>query len=170
MGAHDHRESAKKEARGRCVVLVVTDSKTLETDTSGLAAAGIFTAQGHEVVRREIVPNERSKIAAAAEAALRDADLVVTIGGTGASRKDQSVDALRPFIDKELPGFGELFRARSAPDIGTAAILSRALLGITAAGKIVVALPGSEGAVRLALGEILIPELPHLFWELRRYS
>ena len=168
MGAHEHRESAKQEARGRCVVLVVTDSKTIETDTSGLAAAAIFKEHGHDVVRREIVSNERAKIAAAAEAALPDADLVVTIGGTGVSRKDLSVDALKPLIDKELPGFGELFRARSAGEIGTAAILSRALLGVTAEGKIVLALPGSEGAVRLALGEILMRELPHLLRELRR--
>jgi molybdenum cofactor biosynthesis protein B len=170
MGAHDHRQKAKSEARGRCAVLTVSDSKTADTDTSGKAAAEILRAAGHEVIRHEFVPNDLVRVRSAVEAALAEADLVVTVGGTGASRRDLSVEAVQPLIAKELPGFGELFRARSVPQIGTAAILSRALLGVTASGRIVTALPGSEGAVRLALGEILVPELPHLLWELRRYA
>jgi molybdenum cofactor biosynthesis protein B len=112
----------------------------------------------------------KKKITANAMTALRDADLLVTIGGTGISRKDVSVDAVRPLIKKELPGFGELFRAFSMKDIGTATILSRVFLGITEKGRIIVALPGSEGAVRLGLEGILVSQLQHLLWELRRYA
>jgi molybdopterin adenylyltransferase len=170
MGTKDHRESAAKEGFARCAILTVTDSKTRETDTSGKAAFEIFQKFGHSVVSHEIVPNEKKKITAAAEQALKQADLVVTIGGTGASRKDISVESVRPLIDKELPGFGEMFRAMSVKEIGTAAMMSRAVLGITGEGKIVVSLPGSENAVRLGLEGILMNELKHLLWELRRYS
>lgn len=170
MGAKDHRDSSAKEAVARCAILTVTDSKTRETDTSGKAAFEIFQKYGHTVVAHEIVPNDRKKIAAAAEEALKQADLLVTIGGTGVSRKDISVESVRALIDKELPGFGELFRAMSVKEIGTAAMMSRAVLGITAEGKIVLSLPGSENAVRLGIEGILVNELKHLLWELRRYS
>ncbi len=169
MGAKDHREQAGREDPARCAILTVTDTKTRETDRSGRLAFEILQKFGHSVVLHEIVPNERKKIADAAERALKEAELLLTVGGTGASRRDGTVEALRPLIDKELPGFGELFRALSAREIGTAAILSRALLGVTAEGRVVAALPGSEGAVRLALEEILVNELKHLLWELRRY-
>ena len=169
MGTKDHRESASKESFARCGILTVTDTKTRETDTSGKAAFEIFQKFGHTVVSHEIIPNEKKKITAAAEQALKQADLVVTIGGTGASRKDISVEAMRPLIKKELPGFGEMFRSMSVKEIGTAAMMSRAVLGITAEGKIVMSLPGSENAVRLGLEGILMNELKHLLWELRRY-
>ena len=171
MGAKDHHEAASKdEIVARVAILTVTDSRTRETDTSGRGAFELFRKFGHTVVEHEVVPNDRKKVAARAKAALKDADLVVTIGGTGISRKDVSVDAVRPLIEKELPGFGELFRAFSVKDIGTATILSRVLLGVTKEGKLVAALPGSEAAVRLGLEGILLHELKHLLWELRRYS
>jgi molybdenum cofactor biosynthesis protein B len=170
MGAKDHRKHAEKEGSARCAILTVTDSKTRDTDSSGKAAFEIFRKFGHTVVRHEIVTNERKKISSAAEEALREADLLVTVGGTGASRKDISVESVRPLIEKELPGFGELFRSMSVKEIGSAAMLSRAVLGITAEGKIVLSLPGSENAVRLGLEGILMNELKHLLWELRRYA
>jgi molybdenum cofactor biosynthesis protein B len=169
MGAKDHQEQAGREAQGRCAILTVTDSKTRDTDTSGKRAFEILQKFGHTVVLHEIVPNDARKLADAIERALRESDLVLTIGGTGISRRDLSVETVRKFLEKELPGFGELFRALSAKEIGTAAILSRAVLGTVSGGKILVALPGSEGAVRLALEEILMNELRHLLWELRRY-
>jgi molybdenum cofactor biosynthesis protein B len=170
MGTKIHKEKADKETPGRCAILTVTDSRTRETDTSGQAAAELFRRAGHAVVLHEIIPNVERKLAAALVTALNGADVVVTIGGTGISRKDLSADVVRGFVHKELPGFGELFRAFSMKDIGTATILSRALLGVTKESKIVLALPGSESAVRLGLEGILLPELKHLLWELRRYS
>ena len=169
MGAKDHKDHADKEAFARCAILTVTDSKTRETDTSGKRAFEIFRKFGHTVVLHEIVPNDRKKLAEAIERAMKEADVVLTVGGTGASRRDLSVETVRTYVDKELPGFGEMFRALSVKEIGTAAILSRALLGVSASGKVLVALPGSEGAVRLALEDILVGELKHLLWELRRY-
>jgi molybdenum cofactor biosynthesis protein B len=169
MGAKDHKEHAEKTDSARAAILTVTDSKTRETDSSGKLAFEIFQKFGHTVVLHEIVPNKRRKLADRIEHALKEADVIVTIGGTGASRKDLSVEAARPFMEKELPGFGEMFRALSIKEIGTAAILSRASLGVTKKGRVLVALPGSEGGVRLALEGILMNELKHLLWELRRY-
>lgn len=170
MGVKDHEAEAKKEAPARCAVLTVSDTRTRDTDQSGRAAAEILRRAGHAIVLHEIVGNVKKKIAATAITALRDADLVLTIGGTGISRKDVSVDALRPLMKKELPGFGELFRAFSVKDIGAATILSRACMGISEKGKILVALPGSEAAVRLGLEGILLSQLPHVLRELRRYA
>ena len=170
MGTKDHKAKADKETPARCAVLTVSDTRTRDTDTSGRAAAELFIRAGHEVVLHEIIPNNERKLGAALVKALNGADVVVTIGGTGISRKDLSADVVRGFLYKELPGFGELFRSLSAKEIGTATILSRALLGVTKDDKVLLALPGSEGAVRLGLEGILLHELKHLLWEIRRYS
>jgi len=170
MGTKVHKEKADKETPARCAVLTVSDTRTPETDTSGRAAAELFLKAGHEVVLHKIVPNDRKKLGFALVTAMGGADLVLTIGGTGISRKDLSADVVRGFVQKELPGFGELFRSLSAKEIGTATILSRALLGVTKDDKVLVALPGSESAVRLGLEGILLHELKHLLWEIRRYS
>lgn len=170
MGAKDHKDRAGKEAFARCAILTVSDTRTRETDTSGKRAYEILQKFGHTVVLHEIVPNDRKKLAEVVERALKEADLVLTVGGTGASKRDVSVETVRGYVDKELPGFGEMFRALSVKEIGTASILSRALLGISSSGRILLALPGSEGAVRLALEDILMNELKHLLWELRRYA
>ena len=167
MGASDHKEGAKREV-GRIALLTVSDTRTASNDVSGDLAASLLSAAGHEVKLRRIVPNELSKIGGALRDALESADLALTLGGTGISKRDLSVDAARTFIETELPGFGELFRSMSAADIGTATILSRALLGMTLTRKLIGCLPGSEGAVRLAVEKILVPELPHLLRELRK--
>src|SRR5580765_2518447 len=171
MGAKDHRDAASKEdVVARVAILTVTDTRTRETDTSGRGAFEMFRKHGHTVVLHEIVGNSKKKIAATVATALRDVDVVLTIGGTGISHKDVSVDAILPLIKKPMPGFGELFRAFSVKDIGTATILSRVVMGITEKNKIVLALPGSESAVRLGLEALLLPELKHILWELKRYS
>jgi molybdenum cofactor biosynthesis protein B len=170
MGTKDHKEKADKETPARCAVLTVSDTRTRDTDTSGRTAAELFRQAGHEVVLHEIIPNNEKKLGVALATALNRADVVVTIGGTGISRRDLSADVVRGFVVKELPGFGELFRSLSAKEIGTATILSRALLGVTKEDKVLLALPGSEGAVRLGLEGILLRELKHLLWEIRRYS
>src|SRR5215471_7252197 len=101
MGAKDHREHAEKTDTARAAILTVTDSKTRENDTSGKRAFEIFQKFGHTVVLHEIVPNQRKKLAARIRHALEEADVVVTIGGTGVSRKDLSVEAARSFMEKE---------------------------------------------------------------------
>jgi molybdenum cofactor biosynthesis protein B len=92
---------------------------------------------------------------------------LVTTGGTGAGRRDLTIETLTPWVEKELPGFGELFRRLSFDEIGNAAMLSRAMCGVSR-GKVICCLPGSEAAVRLALTRLLLPELPHLIWVARR--
>jgi molybdenum cofactor biosynthesis protein B len=169
MGAQDHAENARREVGAvRCCLLTVSDSRRPETDESGRIAADLLEAAGHEVVNRIIVENDLSKIVLAVKDALEGADLVIALGGTGISKRDVTVEAIRGLLDKELPGFGELFRALSVKEIGTAAILSRATLGATAGGKLLAVTPGSPAAVRLVLNEILIPQLKHLMRELRK--
>jgi molybdenum cofactor biosynthesis protein B len=169
MGAQDHSENARREVGAvRCVLLTVSDSRRPETDESGRIAADLLEAAGHEVANRIIVENDLSKIVLAVKDALEGADLVIALGGTGISKRDVTVEAIRGLLDKELPGFGELFRALSVKEIGTAAILSRATLGATAGGKLLAVTPGSPAAVRLVLNEILIPQLKHLMRELRK--
>lgn len=170
MGAKDHVENAAREVgAARCHVLTVSDSRKPETDESGDIATKLLATAGHAVVGRKIVPNNRADIVIAVQAALEaGADLVLALGGTGISARDATVEAVRGLIDKELPGFGELFRALSVKEIGAAAILSRATLGVTSKGKLVAVTPGSPAAVQLALKEILIPQLKHLLREVRK--
>jgi len=171
MGAKDHHEHADAVGPARCAVFSVSDSKTVATDESGRLALEILAKFGHTVIEHRIVPNDRKKISHAVAAALHgEADLVITIGGTGISKRDISIESVREFLQKELPGFGELFRAMSQKEIGTAAMMSRAVLGVTEKGKVLVCTPGSPAAVRLAIEGILVNELKHVLWELKRYG
>jgi len=168
MGVADHRAAA---AEDRCVpyaVLTVSDSRTVETDRSGPVIRRLFDEAGHRLVDAELVKNDPRQIQAAVRRLLQGpAACLVLTGGTGAGRRDLTVDTVRPLLEKELPGFGELFRWLSYQEIGSAAIMSRALCGASR-GKVVYCLPGSEAAVRLAVGKLVLPELPHLIWTVRR--
>jgi molybdenum cofactor biosynthesis protein B len=114
------------------------------------------------------VRDEPEQIRAAVEQGLAGgARAVLVTGGTGITRRDQTVEAVRPLLEKEIPGFGELFRMLSFQEIGSAAWLSRALAG-TVRGALVFVLPGSPNAVRLALDRLILPELGHAVRELSR--
>ncbi len=167
MSSTVHR--AAGPALVRCYVLTVSDTRTLDTDTSGRAIADLLIAAGHEITARDIVKDEPLEVAARVRdhAASGSVDVVITTGGTGITRRDSTFEAIDALLDKRLPGFGELFRMLSYQDIGAAAMLSRACAG-TCGGVIVVALPGSEGAVRLAMTKLLLPEIGHLVGEMRR--
>lgn len=147
----------------RCFIVTVSDTRTEETDTSGRAIADLLIAAGHAVIGRAIVPDEPAQVTAVVSTELTNPDVqaIITTGGTGLTSRDSTYEAIAALIDKRLDGFGELFRMLSYEDIGPAAMLSRAVAG-TAGGKFVAALPGSEGAVRLAMTKLLIPELPHI--------
>jgi len=164
MGVSDHRASAGAMGAVACAVLTVSDSRTETTDDSGRSIQRSLTDAGHCLMDYELIRNDPWRIQAAVRRFLQGTGqcLVVT-GGTGAGRRDLTIESVTPLLEKVLPGFGELFRALSYAEIGSAAILSRALCGI-ARGKVVCCLPGSEAAVRLALTRLLIPELPHLVW------
>lgn len=163
----EHR--AQAPACVRCAVITVSDTRTLANDRSGQAIVELLGGAGHTVVGREIVPDEPRKIRALLEhyATQGDVDAVLLTGGTGLASRDQTFETLSGLLTKPLPGFGELFRMLSYQEIGAAAMLSRALGGLM--GRLVVlAMPGSEAAVRLAMERLIVPELAHLVREARR--
>lgn len=169
-GTAEHRSAAATRAGARIAIVIVSDKRTTETDESGPLARALLTAAGHTITDFALLPNDEAGTRAhvAQLIARDDVDVVLLSGGTGLGVKDRTVEAVRPLIEKELPGFGELFRMISYQEqIGTSAILTRALAG-GINGKLIVSLPGSKAAVDLALQKILIPELPHLMHELRR--
>ena len=152
-----------------CWVLTISDTKTPETDTSGTVIRDLLTAAGHRVVGSSIVRDEPVDVQRVVrEACARpDVHAVISTGGTGITSRDSTFEAIEALLDKRLPGFGELFRMLSYADVGAAAMLSRAQMGIHAR-RIVVSLPGSPNACRLALEKLLVPELPHLVREVSR--
>lgn len=142
-------------------VITASDTRDESSDESGRLIRQLLEAEGHRVAHYEILPDTPELIAAAVRDGLRGLDGVIINGGTGIAPRDSTIEAIRPLIEKELEGFGELFRALSFQEIGSAAILSRAMAGISG-GKILVALPGSTNACRLAMEKLLLPELGHI--------
>jgi molybdenum cofactor biosynthesis protein B len=164
VGAPDHREAARALSSVAYAVLTVSDSRTEATDESGQLARSLFDGAGHALADYELIRNTPQAIQAALRRfLLGPAACLVTTGGTGAGRRDLTIETVTPFVEKVLPGFGELFRQLSYAEIGGAAMLSRALCGVSR-GKVICCLPGSEAAVRLGLSKLLLPELPHLVW------
>jgi len=158
---HHHRRDAV--AQVAAVVVTVSDTRTLGTDTGGNLLAELLVEAGHVVVERVIVPDEPAAIERVVREALvrEDVRAVLLTGGTGVAPRDVTPETVAPLLERVVPGFGELFRMLSYEDIGSAALLSRAMAGI-AAGKVVFVLPGSRGAIRLALEKLILPELGHL--------
>jgi molybdenum cofactor biosynthesis protein B len=163
----EHKATAPKTVG--CFVLTVSDTKTAETDTSGTLIRELLTAAGHRVVESRIVRDEPAEVARLVRDACArdDVQAVVLTGGTGITSRDSTFEAIEALLDKRLPGFGELFRMLSFQEIGAAAMLSRAQMGLHAR-RIVASLPGSPNACRLALEKLLIPELGHLLREASR--
>ena len=145
------------------MVITVSDTRTPETDTGGALLAERLAEAGHPVLGREIVPDEPEAIRGAVEKALGQEGVraIIVTGGTGVAPRDVTPESVEPLLERVIPGFGEIFRMLSWEDIGSAAILSRALAGL-ARGRVVFVLPGSRGALRLALDKLLLPELGHL--------
>jgi molybdenum cofactor biosynthesis protein B len=146
-----------------CGVITVSDTRTPGDDVSGQLAVTLLRAAGHVVRHYGIVPDDPLRITACLEGWLDDplVQAVVTTGGTGLARRDTTLEAVRPLLDKEIPGFGELFRSLSYAVIGPAAMLSRATAGVTR-GRIVIVLPGSAAAVDLAMQKLVLPALGHM--------
>ncbi|MGH7950065.1 MAG: MogA/MoaB family molybdenum cofactor biosynthesis protein [Candidatus Binataceae bacterium] len=142
-------------------MITASDSRTPDTDESGKLIRQLFDAAGHSVVSYEIVPDNPERIKQAIVRQLPAADAIIITGGTGIARRDSTVEVVRPMLEKEIEGFGELFRMLSFQEIGPAAMLSRAIAGVTR-GKILVALPGSTAACKLAIEKLLLPEIGHM--------
>jgi molybdenum cofactor biosynthesis protein B len=169
-GTQAHRAEAKAQGALRCGVLTVSDSRTAATDESGPLIRRLLEGAGHTVTVHDLLPNDEPKVRAHVQGWLARGDLqaILITGGTGLGSKDRTIEAVRPLFEKEIPGFGEIFRLLSYQEqIGTTAILSRAAAG-SAKGAVIVSMPGSRAAVELAVTRILIPELPHLLREIRR--
>jgi len=163
----EHKATAPRSIG--CWVLTVSDTKTPDTDTSGQLIRKLVTDAGHQVVGSSIVRDEPKDVQRVIrEACANDAVRAVLVtGGTGVTSRDSTYEAIEAMLDKRLPGFGELFRMLSYQEIGSAAMMSRAQLGVHAR-RIVVSMPGSPNACRLALEKLVIPELSHLIREVSR--
>jgi molybdopterin adenylyltransferase len=169
MTATHQQHRAEGPPSVRCAVITVSDTRTLENDTGGQTVIVHLTGAGHTVAAREIIPDEPTKMRALLES-LRgrdDVDAILMTGGTGVTSRDQTYETVCALLDKPLPGYGEVFRMLSFQDIGPAAILSRAVGGLVGR-KVLLTMPGSPAAVRLAMEKIIVPELPHLVREARR--
>lgn len=142
-------------------VITASDTRTEANDESGKLIRESLVAAGHQVIHYEVLPDDPRRIGDAIRATLAGLDGVIVNGGTGVAARDSTFEAVRGLLDKELEGFGELFRMLSYQEIGAAAFLSRALAGVSA-GKIIISLPGSPAACRLALDKLLLPELGHI--------
>lgn len=163
----EHRATAPQSLA--CAVVTVSDTRTLATDTGGQAVIDRLTAAGHRVAAREIIPDEPERMRGLLEqyAGQSDIDAVLLTGGTGLSSRDQTFETVSGLLTKALPGYGELFRMLSYAEIGPAAMLSRAVGGLLG-HTVVLTMPGSPAAVRLAMEKVILPELGHLVREARR--
>jgi len=166
MSVHEHKEKGKKSIR--CFVITVSDTRDETSDTSGQTIKQFLTDEGHQTTGYRIVKDEPLDIKALLDQALgqNDVDAVIVNGGTGISPRDGTFEVVERFLEKKLDGFGELFRYLSYLDIGSAAIMSRAVAG-TARGKVLISLPGSKGAVTLAMGKLILPEIRHMVSQLQ---
>lgn len=143
-------------------VLTVSDTRTEESDTSGKLLVERLTAAGHRLAEKAIVPDDIYKIRAVVSRWIADdtVQAVVTTGGTGVTGRDGTPEAIQPLLDKELDGFGEVFRAVSYEDIKTSTIQSRALAGV-ANGTYLFCLPGSSGACKTGWDALIAPQLDY---------
>ncbi|WHX99609.1 molybdenum cofactor biosynthesis protein B [Neobacillus sp. DY30] len=168
MSTTEHKQEAPKTIN--CKVITVSDTRNKDTDKSGKLMIELLEQAGHAVVDYCIVKDEASPIK---EAILQgcgreDIDVILTNGGTGIAKRDVTIESVQSLLDKEIVGFGELFRMLSyQEDIGSAAILSRAIAGVVK-NKGVFSTPGSTGAVKLAMNKLILPELGHVVREIKK--
>jgi len=163
----DHKAQAPVSVR--CAVIAVSDTRSVKTDTGGQSVVERLTAAGHAVVERHIVPDEPERMRPLLQQLCDrgDVDAVLLTGGTGITRRDQTYETVCGLLTKPLPGYGELFRLLSYQEIGAAAMLSRAVGGLVDR-TVVLTMPGSPAAVRLAMEQVILPELGHLVREAQR--
>lgn len=162
----EHRSEAP--ATVSCMVVTVSDTRTKETDTGGQLMISLLEKAGYQIADYTIVADDYEGIRELVHAASArpDVEALLLTGGTGISPRDTTYEAVSSLLDKEMPGFGEIFRYLSyTEDIGAAAILSRAIAG-TVGKTAVFSMPGSRGAVKLALEKIIVPELRHVMREI----
>ena len=167
MSHLEHKELSPKAIT--CAVLIISDSRTEKTDESGKYLVEKMESNGHTVVDYALLKNDAEAIKNKVKEYLAQEELqvIITSGGTGVSMRDVTVETVTPMLDKTLDGFGELFRTLSYMEIGTASIMSRAIAGVTG-GKIIISIPGSLAAVKLAVEKIILSEIGHMVREATR--
>jgi molybdenum cofactor biosynthesis protein B len=164
---HEHHHGHAETAVG-CWVVTCSDTRTPATDESGAMAKRLIGGAGHTLLGADVVKDDAAAITQALEHALaHGARCVIFTGGTGVGRRDVTVETLQAKFEKQLDGFGELFRTLSFQQVGSAAWLSRATAGVVQ-GALVFALPGSSQAVELAVSKLILPELGHAVREMLR--
>jgi molybdopterin adenylyltransferase len=167
-GRESHRAAGPKSVS--VAIVTISDTRTLENDTSGQYLEQELRQAGHKVSERVIVKDEPEQIKKTLQTLLAsEAQVVITSGGTGITGRDNTVPIVESLIIKPMPGFGELFRMLSYQEVGAAAMLSRAVGGL-AEGALLFALPGSSNAVKTAWEKLLKEELSHLVFEMVRHE
>ena len=168
MGHEEHRRESEKIKEIKFSLITVSDTRNIDNDETGRFIKGLlseynFSVVGHLIVRNRVdeIRKELMKVV------ISDTDVIILSGGTGVSKRDLTIEAVDPFFEKRLEGFGEIFRMLSHSRIGSAAIMTRATAGVIK-DKIVFCLPGSPDAVEMAVKEIIVKEIRHLIWEIRR--
>lgn len=163
-------EHRKKQKIINVQVITISDTRTEATDKSGILISEILKEAGHNILAKDIITDSELAIERTIRsgASNPDIDVIITNGGTGIAKRDVTIETIQPLLDKEITGFGELFRVLSYyEDIGSAAIMSRALAGVCN-HKAIFAIPGSSGAVKLAMNKLIIPELHHVVNEIQK--
>ena len=152
-----------------CAVLTISDSRTEQDDESGKLFREQLSQNGHKILAYALLKNDAAAIRQKITELLKQDGLqvIITSGGTGLSHRDITVETVSPMLEKRLDGFGELFRSLSYQEIGTSSIMSRAIAGVTG-GKVIICLPGSLGATKLAIEKIILPEIGHMVREATR--
>jgi len=163
---HEHKEKAAKSLG--IMVITVSDTRVETTDQSGQVIKEMLVGAGHRIVGYQIVQDEPNEIENLLRQTLgrKDLEVIILNGGTGIAPRDGTYEVVDRLMQKRLDGFGEIFRYLSYQDIGSAAIMSRACAGI-AGDKVMISLPGSKGAVQLAMGQLVLPEMGHMVSQLR---
>ena len=169
QSSDEHRRRAAARGSVTLAVVTVSDTRTAKTDANAAYLREAIEGSGNALHSIRIVPDEPDRVRDALHrlAGEESVQVILFNGGTGISRRDRTFDVLSRALEKELTGFGELFRMLSYEQVGAAAMLSRATAGVFQ-GKVVVSTPGSPAAVRLAWEKLILPELAHLAWEVTR--
>jgi len=163
-----HKSQAEQQGPVRVALVTVSDTRTAADDANRRYLADELGRAGHDVVDCRLIPDDAEAVASTLdELAAGTAAVQIWNGGTGIAPRDTTVDVLGKRLEKTLPGFGEIFRHLSYEEIGAAAMLSRAIAGVYR-GRVVISLPGSPAAIRLAWEKLIAPEIRHLAWEVGR--
>ena len=173
--SHGHASPSHAEHKARgpaslgCGIITCSDTRTLETDTSGQLIQELLSTHGHRAESYQVVKDEPQEVRSLVERMAQQDNIsaIIINGGTGISQRDTTFEAVDSLLEKRLDGFGEIFRYLSYKDIGSAAMLSRSTAGLYR-GKVLFSIPGSSGAVRLAMEALILPELPHIVGELSK--